>query len=624
MFLCVVVAMALPMFSPTSPLKSIARRLPCRGRRPKTGLRALMAVILGLCLALGWGWGMAPAVAQIVNPFSPGTGTLPPAGVVRIGLLEVTVVSLDGSSLFDIASPAVFNRNEAGAEVPVEVRARQIETNLNQVVNRVLERVGADETISSASLNVVIETMGEQPVLFAVGAGLVEPRVLLTVTATDAQFSGASQVDLAADWQEILRDALRSAVDSRLPAARQRQIRYTLWILLASVLLSLALASIWRVLGWRKNALEQKQTAQGSPPLPPGDDSCRQQLQQVFRHQITLVQRLQVVAFLRWLMFWGIAFVWVTGIAMVLYIFPQTRGYARGLFYIPTLLLVTWFLTGLLNRLANLAIERVAQAWGKNELGDLDDIQRKSMRLSTITGAVKGLKTIVIYSLATLLVLQFLRIAPASLLAFGAVAALAISFAAQSLVKDLVNGFLILLEDQYAIGDLVTTGTTTGIVENLNLRITQIRGEDGRLVTLPNSLIAQVENLSRTWSRANLKIDVAYGTNVDEALWVLNETAHAMASDPEWQNAILNPVEMLGVEGMSHAGLTLLIWIRTRPLKQFLVAREFRRRLRIAFERAGIAIGVPQLTFSEPSDGLTANGNGAASPLIESGAAEPR
>jgi small conductance mechanosensitive channel len=215
-------------------------------------------------------------------------------------------------------------------------------------------------------------------------------------------------------------------------------------------------------------------------------------------------------------------------------------------------------------------------------------------------------------------------VAPASLLAFGAVAALALSFAAQSLVKDLVNGFLILLEDQYAIGDLVTTGTTTGIVENLNLRITQIRGEDGRLVTLPNSLIAQVENLSRTWSRANLLIDVAYGTNVDEALWVVHETAHVMANDPEWRSAILNPVEMLGVEAMSHAGLTLLIWIRTRPLKQFLVAREFRRRLRIAFDQAGIAIGVPHVTFSEPGSGLETNGNGATPLRTESGAAEPR
>ncbi len=557
-------------------------------------------------MALGCG---TLAAAQLPNPFTPGTGTLPPAGVKRIGLLEVTSVSLDGIALFDIASPAVFNRNEAGAGVPVEVRARQIETNLNQVVNRALPLIDADESLSSASLEISIELIGGQPVLFAVGAGLVEPRVLLTVTDTDAQYNEVSQGDLAERWQAELQDELRQAVDSRLPGARRQQVRRTLWILLAAILLTLLLTGIWQVLGWRKSALERRQTAQADLPAIPDDAFPAQQIQSLFRYQITLEQRLQVVAFLRWLMFWGIAFVWITGIASGLYIFPQTRGYAVGLFSIPVLLLLTWFLAGLFNRLTNLAIERVAQAWSKNELGDLDDIQRKSMRLSTITGALKGLKTTVVYVLATLLVLQTLRIAPASLLAFGAIAALAISFAAQSLVKDVVNGFLILLEDQYAIGDLVSIGTTTGIVENLNLRITQIRGEDGRLVTLPNSLIAQVENLSRSWSRANIRIDVAYGTNVDEALWVVQETAHAMASDPEWRYAILNPVEMLGIDAMTHAGLTVLLWIRTRPLKQFLVAREYRRRLRIAFDRAEIAIGVPQQTFMGLDNGHSGGSN---------------
>ncbi|MBD1917002.1 MULTISPECIES: mechanosensitive ion channel family protein [Cyanophyceae] len=598
-----------------------------RFRRPQRWMQLLLA-LLGLLLTLSWD--LSPAVAQISNPFA-GDSTLPPAGVERIGLLETTAIALDGTPLFDIASPAVFNRNESGTEVPVEVRARQIETNLNQVVNRTLALRYDDNAVDGASLDVTIETISGQPVLFAIGAGLAEPRVLLTITDTDAQYNGASQLDLADRWQAVLRDSLRQAVDSRLPEARQRQIRRTVWVLLASLLLTLVLTGIWRVLGWRKSELEQKQTAQNHLPIRPGADVPEQQLLQVFSYQLTLAQRIQAVAFFRWLVFWGIAFVWITGIASGLYIFPQTRSYAFRLFSIPVLLLLTWFFTGLLNRITNLAIERVAQAWSKNELGDLDDIQRKSMRISTIIGALKGLKTAVIYALATLLVLQTLRIAPASLLAFGAISALAISFAAQNLVKDLVNGFLILLEDQYAIGDLVTTGTTTGIVENLNLRITQIRGEDGRLVTLPNSLIAQVENLSRGWSRANILIDVAYSTNVDEALWVLHETAQIMASDPEWRYAILNPVEMLGVESMTHAGLTLLIWIRTRPLKQFLVAREFRRRLRIAFDKANIAIGVPQQGFTELPNSIDHdnhehhNHNGdAAHRTAKSGAIEPR
>jgi moderate conductance mechanosensitive channel len=581
-----------------------------RGWRPW-----LIALLLGWLITLGWGWGMPPVAAQWVNPLNPtNTAPLLPAAVQRIGLIEIITVTLDGVALFDIASPAVFNRNEAGAEVPVEVRAGQIETNLNQVVNRSVDHIYADPLLSSDSLAVTIETIGGQPVLFAVGAGLSDPRVLLTITDTDAQHNNLSQEDLAQRWQDVLRDALQRAIHSRLPQARQQQVRRTLWILLASLLITLALAGVWQLLGWHKLRLERQ--LGDADDLDPAPDIAAPQ---VLHDQMTLTRRLQLVALLRWLVFWAIAFLWITGIASVLYIFPQTRGYAFRLFSIPVLLLGTWFITGLLNRLANLGIERVAEAWGKNELGDVDAIQRKSMRISTITGALKGLKTAIIYSLATLLVLQTLRIAPASVLAFGAVAALAISFAAQNLVKDLVNGFLILLEDQYAIGDLVTTGTAngtaTGIVENLNLRITQIRGEDGRLVTLPNGQIAQVENLSRTWSRATITVDVAYGTSVDQALRVVSDTAHTMAHDPEWRYAILNPVEMLGVEAMSHAGITLLIWIRTRPLKQFLVAREYRRRLRLAFEAAKIAIGVPQqrlmgLAPHPPLDGHQATADG--------------
>ncbi|MBE9135777.1 mechanosensitive ion channel family protein [Nodosilinea sp. LEGE 07088] len=600
---------ARPITLTTRPITLTTR--PSQPRWP-VWLRLVLGLGLGVVLALGWGWATSAAIAQLSNPFSPNNnGSLPPAGVQRVGLLEVTAVNLDGQALFSIASPAVLNRNDPGAAVPVEIRAGQIEGNLNQVVNQAVSLSETDDdSAEDTSLGVIIEPIGEQPVLFAVGAGLVEPKVLITVIDTDARYNGLSSQALAKRWQEILTNSLKRAVNDRLPDARQRQVRNTLWIILGSTLSTFVLAGLWKGLDWRTRALERRLAAQTNPA-----DAIQPDNDMPLSYQITLTQRLQLVAFLRWLIFWTIALLWISAIASGLYIFPQTRSYAFRLFSIPVLLVLTWFIAGLLNRLANLGIERVTQAWSQNELGDLEEMKRKSMRLSTITGAAKGLKTAVIYALATLLVLQRLQIASGSLLAFGAIAALALSFAAQSLVKDLVNGFLILLENQYAIGDLVTTGTTTGIVENLNLRITQIRGEDGRLVTLPNSLIAQVDNLSRSWSRANLKIDVAYGTNVDQALWVVHETAQVMASDPEWRYDILNPVEMLGVEAMTHAGLTILIWIRTRPLKQFLVAREFRRRLRIAFDRADIAIGVPQQIFTgsdnrfetnNPSDSIPA------------------
>jgi small-conductance mechanosensitive channel len=590
------------------PMPSLLSPLTLRSRRrwPQELSRWLVASLLGFSLAMGLGAWLSPGAAQLPNLLSPPSGGAPPIGVQRLGALEATAVSLDGTDLFDIASPAVLNRQDPGGQVPVEVRALQVENNLRQVVTRILEAdLVEDDTDLAApppTIDVIIQSVDGQPVLVATSDRLTESKVLLTVTTADAQYHNTSQAVLAELWQGELAAALQQALDNRLPDALQRQLQRVVWISLASLITTLILTGIWKFLDWRKQALEAQLIEQEAIDLHPLQGS-RQILHQHLPYQISLQQQLQVVSLMRWLIFWGVAFVWTTGLSGVLYVFPQTRGYAASLFSIPVLLLVTWFFTGFLNRLANLGIDRIAQAWSKNELGTVDDIQRKSMRISTIIGALKGLKTTVIYALATLWVLQILRIAPASLLAFGALAALAVSFGAQNLVKDLVNGFLILLEDQYAIGDLVTTGTTTGIVENLNLRITQIRGSDGRLVTLPNSLITQVDNLSRSWSRADLTIEVAYGTDIDQALRVMRQVSYTLAADPLWKEDILDPTEMVGVETMTHAGMGIRIWIRTRPLRQFWVAREFRRRLRLAFEQEGIAIGVPQQMFT----GLTSN-----------------
>jgi small conductance mechanosensitive channel len=512
-------------------------------------------------------------------------------------VLEVSPVTLDGRELFEIASPTVFNRDQPGQQVPVEVRAKQIELNLNQVINQAFNRsalvpeAAATRVAPADFIEVTIETVNDLPVLFGTVDVLAEPRVLLTVTDSDAQYHGLSEAALAKRWAAVLQEAFQRTWASRQPEARQRQVQQLLLILLASLVLTLALAGFWQVLGWRKQALEQQQ-AQASRDRTAADPARLPS--PPHRYWFSPEQRLQLVAFFRWLMFWGIAFVWIGGLAAILNLFPQTRRYASGLFTVPVLLLVTWFMASLLNRLANIGIDSIAQAWEKNDPGPVRNLEHRSMRISTITSAAKGVKTVLIYALALVSLLQILRLAPASVLAFSALAALALTFAAQNLVKDLVNGVLILLEDQYAIGDLITTGGTTGIVENLNLRITQIRGEDGRLVTLPNSLIAQVDNLSRNWSRAVITTDVAYGTDVDQALAVVRHTANAMAADSAWRSAILIPTEVLGVNGISHAGLSLVIWIRTQPLKQYAVGREFRRRLRLALEQAHITIGIPQ------------------------------
>jgi moderate conductance mechanosensitive channel len=561
----------------------------------------LLALVLVLLLARGAIAQPTPlpsSIAQLPSFSSPTADPqTPPVNVERRGTIEATGVQLDGKELFKVASPTVLNRSgDLGSQIPVEVRAKQITLNLAQLL------VDTDEedadTLDPASLKVLIETLNDQPVLFVKDATLAEPKVLLTVTDADAQYYSLNKDKLALRWQGILETALREALELRQPEALQRQIKTVLYLALLLVLLTLGLGSLWWVLGRHQHRLEQRQQMQqaalqnqaheisGEAPTREAASWLLQSLRQHFNVQ----QRLQVMLFLRWLLFWAIGFTWVLGLAYGLAAFPQTRQFARQVIAIPMVLLLTWFGTSLVNRLANFGIDRIIQNQKQSQLYTEANLQRTT----TIANVLKGFKMVLVYTIGLFLALQWLKLAPTSVLALGAIAALMVSFTIQNLIKDLANGFLILLEDQYRIGDNVQIGTITGIVEELNLRMTQVRSDDGNLITLPNSLIMQVENRSRTWARANIVVEVAYQTDVDYALSIIKDTISAMAEEPAWQPLILNPHEMIGVDHLSHTGIMIRIWVRTAPLNQWMVGRELRRRLKIAFDQQGIEIGMPQ------------------------------
>ncbi len=557
---------------------------------------------------------MNPAIArsiplgQLPSLTTP-SGTQPlPSGVERRGTLESTEVRLDGKKLFRIASPAVLNRSEPGSQVPVEVRATQIERNLEQLVTG--NGLSDKEVLNPNTFQVLSETVNGLPVLSVKDATLSEAKVLLTVTDTDAQYASISKDLLATRWKEILERELRQALELRQPEALQQQVSTVVKVLVATLLLTLVLGTAWAFFSRRRQQLEQHQVAESAmihahelhiPELAvePSDTNQGLQLFQGLRHHFSLQRRLQMVQFLQWFLFWAIALIWVVGVAYSLNAFPQTRQFAKKVVTIPIVILITWFVTGLTNRLTDLLVDQFIQ----NREQEQSLTEANLQRIGTIANVVKGLKMVVVYMVAILWVLQWLNLVPGSVLTLGALLALAVSFAAQSLVKDLVNGFLILLEDQFRIGDNIRVADISGMVENLNLRVTQIRSDEGNLITLPNSLIAKVENRSRTWARTDFRIEVAYNTDVDRALAVVRETVDRMAQDPAWQSVILDTHELFGVEQISHTGIVIRILIKTAPLKQWNTARELRRRLKIDFDRNHIQIGIPQQVVMENGSG---------------------
>src|SRR5271154_2268972 len=174
--------------------------------------------------------------------------------------------------------------------------------------------------------------------------------------------------------------------------------------------------------------------------------------------------------------------------------------------------------------------------------------------------------------------------------AAAAVGSLALGFGAQSLVKEIINGFFIVLEDQYVVGDLIQVNGETGRVEYLTLRRTVLRNMSGAIVTIPNSLIGQVANLSRDWSQVFVDVTVPSDEMVGRALATLEKIAGDFRNDAEWAPALLDGPRVLGVESLSLDGTVLRLQVRTALNRKDDVARELRRRIKLAFEESRIAL----------------------------------
>ena len=174
--------------------------------------------------------------------------------------------------------------------------------------------------------------------------------------------------------------------------------------------------------------------------------------------------------------------------------------------------------------------------------------------------------------------------------AAAAVGSLALGFGAQTLVKDIINGFFIVLEDQYVVGDLIQVNGETGRVEYLTLRRTVIRNLAGAIVTISNSLIGQVANLSRDWSQTFVDVMVPSDEMVGRALTALEKISADFRNDADWSPALVDGPRVLGVESLSLDGTVLRLQVRTVLNRKDDVARELRRRIKLAFEETAIPL----------------------------------
>jgi moderate conductance mechanosensitive channel len=226
------------------------------------------------------------------------------------------------------------------------------------------------------------------------------------------------------------------------------------------------------------------------------------------------------------------------------------------------------------------------------------------LKADTLANVIESLGRMIILLIATMMVLSNVGLDIAPLLASAGVAGLAIGFGAQSLIKDFISGFFILLEDQYGVGDVITVNGATGTVENLSLRRTSMRTVDGTVVTIPNGEILQVSNLTKDWARAVLDIDISYDDDIDRAIQVIADELEGVETDEQIGHVIIAPAEVLGVTALGAYQVTLRAWVKTKPMEQWGVQRELLKRLKMALDRNGITIPFPhQVTLVRSEDG---------------------
>jgi len=194
------------------------------------------------------------------------------------------------------------------------------------------------------------------------------------------------------------------------------------------------------------------------------------------------------------------------------------------------------------------------------------------------------------------------------LLAGAGVAGLAIGLGAQGLIKDILAGSFILMEDQFHVGDVIQAAGVSGQVEKMTLRVTTVRDLRGAVHFIPNGEIKVATNLTKEWSRAVLEVGVSYEEDVDRVSHVLAEIGQSLADDETFGKLVLEPPQVLGVEALADSQVTIRILAKTLPLKQWEVAREFRRRIKVRFDREGIQVPYPhRVVITRPSPSGSGN-----------------
>jgi small-conductance mechanosensitive channel len=245
--------------------------------------------------------------------------------------------------------------------------------------------------------------------------------------------------------------------------------------------------------------------------------------------------------------------------------------------------------------LAAKAIDRVMKRAETAGLpGGRQTFNRRAQRANSLGTLLKSITTTVVFGIAFVMVLSEVGMNVAPILASAGVLGLAIGFGAQNLVKDFLSGVMMMIEDQYGVGDAVDLGEAVGTVENVGLRVTRVRDVNGTVWYVRNGEILRVGNQSQNWARTVLDISVGYREDLVRVRAVLEEVAHGLWEDEDYKDVVIEEPEVWGVEDLSPDAVVMRVTLKTAPMEQWQVAREMRARIKSRFDFEGIEIPMPQ------------------------------
>jgi small-conductance mechanosensitive channel len=248
------------------------------------------------------------------------------------------------------------------------------------------------------------------------------------------------------------------------------------------------------------------------------------------------------------------------------------------------------------------------------------DVVERTKRAQTLGRLLQKTLSVVVLAMAALMILGEFGINTTPVLTGAGIVGLAVGFGAQTLVRDIISGFFLILEDQVRVGDVAVVNGTGGLVEAINLRTIVLRDIEGTVHVFPNGEIKTLANKSKDFSFYVIDIGVPFGEDPDEAVGALREIGDAMMQDPAYRAHILEPLEIIGIDAFGDGQMTLKARVKTVPMKQWDVGRELRRRIAREFRERGIQLSVPKTTLLVRSEG--AEGSGGAGAAGSSGGAQ--